>query len=393
MQPRPFEVVADDLTGAAEIAAIGHTCGLASTVIRDRGDDLLSHDASGLIVHDTDSRLLSPAAAAARVFQTGQAIAVRAPRLVYKKTDSVLRGPVVAEIEALAAALGRTRVLLVPANPALHRTIRDGRYFVDGTPLHRTAFASDPHHPARTSEVWQLLGPGGCLPVSVIRLDEPLPDAGLIVGEVSTSADIHAWAARVDSTLLPAGGAEFFRALLSLSGAPGSAPRGSIEIPFPVLAVLGSTAPRSREIRALACSRGLPLFTMPAGLLANDGPGDETPGRWASAIARSLGENKTVLVAAERPKSDDPVAIGRVFGHLVRRLYDQKAFRHLLIEGGATAGAILDALEWRHLDLLYQWAQGVVSLQPPDASGLMLTLKPGSYPWPDPLKHRLNLND
>ena len=45
-------VIADDLTGAAEIAGIGHYYGLPTRVIRDRP----ARRESGLTVADTDSR-------------------------------------------------------------------------------------------------------------------------------------------------------------------------------------------------------------------------------------------------------------------------------------------------------------------------------------------------
>ena len=56
-------VIADDLSGAAEIAGIGHRYGLPTRLVRERPTSF----APGLTVIDSDSRSLAPADAARRV--------------------------------------------------------------------------------------------------------------------------------------------------------------------------------------------------------------------------------------------------------------------------------------------------------------------------------------
>src|SRR5205814_4669044 len=55
-----------------------------------------------------------------------------APRWVYKKIDSMLRGHPRAELLALMAALGESRGVVAPAFPAEGRTTRDGRQYIAG---------------------------------------------------------------------------------------------------------------------------------------------------------------------------------------------------------------------------------------------------------------------
>ena len=50
----------------------------------------------------------------------------------------------------------------------------------------------------------------------------------------------------------------------------------------------------------------------------------------------------------------------------------------LVIEGGATAFAILTAMNWDKLQLIEQIAAGVVALK---HDNVIVVLKPGSYPW------------
>jgi len=143
-------VIADDLTGAAEIAGIGSRYGLPTRLVRDQ---LVHRPEGGLTVIDTDSRLLPASEAAATVWKFVEPLRAGQFDLVFKKSDSVLRGPVLAEIDAMLTALGRASALLVPQNQSRGRVIRGGEYQVEGVPLYASAFANDPQYPARTSNV------------------------------------------------------------------------------------------------------------------------------------------------------------------------------------------------------------------------------------------------
>lgn len=378
----PFLIIADDLTGAAEIAALGHARGLAAAVATE--DKAVFPAGADLVVFDTDSRLDGPARAAQKISALARALAPRPRGLIYKKTDSVLRGPVRAELEALARGLGFPRILLVPANPALGRTVQNGRCAIAGAPLHQTAFARDPHHPATTDAVRDLLGDAGDFPVATLGPADPLPAAGLIVGDAATGADLAAWARRVTPELLPAGGAEFFAALLHARGLTPAPHPGETNPEPPVLVISGTLSPAGANLRARARQARVPLVSLPANALADSAAAqraiDETH-------AHLTAENRA-LVTFDGPVSGDAQfaaslrhALARLAGELARR----RAWRHLIVEGGATAAAIARALKWRDLRLTRAWAPGVASLRPRQSPACTLTLKPGSYAWPDAL--------
>ena len=96
-------IIADDLTGAADsgvqLARSGYR-----TAVAFRGIAVPPVEGLGAVAVDTDSRHLPAGFAAKRVVEAGHA--VREARVVYKKIDSTLRGPIPAE---LAAALGAIR--------------------------------------------------------------------------------------------------------------------------------------------------------------------------------------------------------------------------------------------------------------------------------------------
>ena len=133
-------VIADDLSGAAELAGIAAVHGLRSEVhtrldLKSRAD---------LIAINTESRSLEPEQASERVFRIFEKARALNPEWVFKKTDSALRGNIASELQALAAATSKQRILFIPANPSKHRVIVDGEYQIEGLPITESVFATDP---------------------------------------------------------------------------------------------------------------------------------------------------------------------------------------------------------------------------------------------------------
>src|SRR6476659_3107610 len=95
-------VIADDLTGAAEIAGLGWRHGLTAAILeRDEAPS-----GAELVVYDSNTRGCSAGAARRKVAAITRRRRERKPDWIYKKVDSVLRGNVLAEIEAMQKALG-----------------------------------------------------------------------------------------------------------------------------------------------------------------------------------------------------------------------------------------------------------------------------------------------
>lgn len=148
--------IADDLTGALEVGAKFAGCGIASCVTTDR-DGTFCPEAPALVI-DTETRHLPEHEAAAIVRAIALAVRHLDPALIYKKTDSTLRGNIAAELRALLEAIPGRPLIYAPAYPELGRTVRNGHLFVDGTPVHRTAFAYDPLEPIRSANIAEMFG-------------------------------------------------------------------------------------------------------------------------------------------------------------------------------------------------------------------------------------------
>jgi uncharacterized protein YgbK (DUF1537 family) len=142
--------LADDLTGALEAGAKFAGRGIPSVVSAGRNPGT-SHP---VVVIDTETRHLPPEQAAA-------AVAACVPNdagVIYKKTDSTLRGNISAELRALARACPGSHIAYVPAYPALGRTVKQGELHVYGVPVHQTSYGRDPLNPIAGSSIARLLG-------------------------------------------------------------------------------------------------------------------------------------------------------------------------------------------------------------------------------------------
>jgi uncharacterized protein YgbK (DUF1537 family) len=386
--PASILVLADDLTGAAEIAAIGADFGL-STSLRTAADlqtpatGAGSADTAELEVLDTDTRPLSAPDAAARIASILQRLG--RPRFLFKKTDSVLRGQIAAELSAILSALHLSRALLVPQNPSKRRIIRDGRYLIDAVPLDQTSFREDPEYPRTTSEVLRLLTSTDSSPA--IHLVEPgataLP-AGISIANASTDDHVRHWAEIVSHAAslddaFPAGGADFFRAILHARGLSEQPPRPLPGQPEQTLLLCGSASDYSRGLVAQWHAQGLPVCAMP------ESP-QECAQVWAREIAAALDRQGGAIAAIRHPLSparavDFRRCMAGAVGHILGTWPAARPLR-LIVEGGATAAALTDALGWSAFQVLGSLAPGVVLMQPRRAPHMQMLIKPGSYPWP-----------
>jgi uncharacterized protein YgbK (DUF1537 family) len=146
---------------------------------------------SSATIIDTETRHLAPQQAADRI---RVALNGRTADLIYKKTDSTLRGNIGAELQTIGECFPDRPIIYIPAYPAAGRTSRNGHLYVHGEPLHTTAFARDPLNPITSSRIADALS--GCsLPVTIVdaQTDEqvaaaiPKPPA-IIAGPANLAA-------------------------------------------------------------------------------------------------------------------------------------------------------------------------------------------------------------
>jgi len=377
-------VVADDFTGAAEVAAVGLRYGLRAEV-QTVLNPVCKAD---LIVVDTNTRSGTRREAATEVKKVLKRLRKIAAEWIYKKVDSVLRGNVVAELEAALTALGKARAILVPANPSIGRQIRHGHYFVNGKPIDESIFGGDPEYPARSSSVLELLGATQAPPISVVSVNEGIPPSGITVGEASTKTDLRGWAERCDDATVAAGGAEVFGALLEVKGFESKSAESRANPP-PCqnrLFVCTSGSRYSRQVVEQARNYGAVISTMPLELLQTDELTTEVFQQWADDTLNALERSHQVLVSINEPVTQGRQLAQRIRLHvaaLVEHVLNRAGVDELLIEGGTTASMVVRRLGWERFLPFQELAPGVVRMRVQKQAHLYLTSKPGSYPWPD----------
>lgn len=377
-------VIADDLTGAAELGAVGLRLGLRSEILRGnrvgKGADL--------VCVDTDSRSCSPdeaskrAAAAARLLHTAGA------EWIYKKVDSVLRGHVTAEVEAVMQQLELDRALVLPANPSLGRVIRDGEYFIEGKPIHRTEFASDPEYPRRTAQVLRLLDAPRHYLLRLADGELKVPENTLLIGQADSSEKVREWAKVRENSLLPVGGSEFFGALLA-EELNCATPPVMQEFQFGEdrqLFICGTVSKAGRDLVRSARKAKVPVFTLPQELMWES---ELSPGAHeaiSQRVVQAFATGRRVVLGVGLPPVRNLHAARRLSENLVdiaERVLRRANVKYVFAEGGATSAELVRRMKWSRLEVRREWAPGVATLAVADESSLWLTIKPGSYFWPE----------
>ena len=247
-------ILADDMTGALDTGV--QFVGRAITYVVTETVQNVPSDARALVVN-TNSRHDEPTRAA----DTVRRMILRHPaRSIYKKTDSVLRGNVAAELAALGHETGET-VCFVPFYPAQGRATRQGIQYVQGVRVDCSAFAHDPANPVTQADIARLLaqvGLSACVVAPPYVLPDALPD--VLIFDGATEEDLCAVARVIDSHCL-------WRAVAGCAGFAAHLPAGECtppasipEISHPFLIVSGSAAAATRRQIAFAQAQGVPVF-------------------------------------------------------------------------------------------------------------------------------------
>ena len=108
--PKIF-VLADDLTGAAEIGGAAYQCGLSVRIILDTSK--LTSQLQDVIILDSNSRNLDPEQAYRHIHQLLTGHDFSGYDFVFMKVDSVMRGPIVSEIRTCMEIMNLERAILV----------------------------------------------------------------------------------------------------------------------------------------------------------------------------------------------------------------------------------------------------------------------------------------
>ena len=370
-------IIADDITGAAETAGTVLRHGLKAVLTIGPTETPQGADA-WVIATDTRSQSEACAVNTVRTI-AGRLKGYGRGNMIFKKTDSVLRGHVKAELLALMEETGYRQALLIPQNPTKGRIIRNGRYYVDGRPLDETAFSYDPEYPARTSSVKELLNDEH---VSIMTLaDSPDPmgeDIRIYIAEAASYNEMRTQAEKAGAGIMPAGGADFLDVLLCMShtARPTDTKSKRIRLPERTIIVCGSTQSEDLTDRPFVTRTGAYVATMPTDVF-NGAPPDE----WIASVAQAYASRKSAVITIGKQENKGAgyaVRLKGIMAEAVRRSVEASLPEMIIIEGGATAFAVIQALGWNTFGIKSEYAPGIVGMTHGKTE---IILKPGSYPW------------
>jgi D-threonate/D-erythronate kinase len=143
-QPR-LAIIADDLTGGLDTGVAFAARGWRTVLRFAQSVGMASSNRAtadcDVIVWDTETRHADEETARRIVWEVCEHPSVRAARRVYKKIDSTLRGPWLAELREVVKARAPLVTLLCPAFPAVGRTVVEGELRVHGRSLEEAGFS------------------------------------------------------------------------------------------------------------------------------------------------------------------------------------------------------------------------------------------------------------
>lgn len=375
-------VIADDFTGAAEIGGIALRQGLSVMV-----DTAVPKAATAeVLIIATDTRSKKATEAIEIILDVTRALLALQPDWIYKKTDSLLRGNVAEELLAQLNASGAQKVLLIPANPALKRTIKEGVYYSDGVPLKDSSLAHISRERIGTSNVLELLDPLFRPLCAVSSTGQPLPAATIVIGNTEKETDLALWAARLEPGIIPAGGSNFFGALLGSKGLSRNQGPQPFHFGKTALYICGSAFPMSRETVRLAEHSGQYVSYMPKDIFCPDRAASQLIGTWSEEIQQALSDRGKVIMAVNDVDCGAGLQLSahirEAMAATIRTVKEKVAIDELLIEGGATTFSIIESLGYTKFYPIQELAPGVIRMKVEEEPQLYLTLKPGSYQWP-----------
>lgn len=367
-------VIADDITGAAEIAGVCLRYGLSVTL----DFDISKVPNTDVWVIATNTRSLPLNEAIEETHWIGKVLKEKKITNIFKKIDSVLRGYIVPEIKTLLEYVPKKRVFILPANPEMGRIINHGRYYINGHILSETSFAKDPDFPSKFSSVDKIL-------------DTAPEDSSLFVTpDIMYVRDYETYATQINENILPAGGSVFFEIFLTtcypqlckgsknVNGIPG--PKSNL------LMICGST--HENSVRFVEKARNsFSVFELPVTLIDEGNKDSYLMQQWVNDMVDAINNKERVIITTNRkeirPEASD--TIRELITEATKRIMLRTTINELYIEGGGTTYSIIKELGFSSFIPVKEYTRGVVRMRVPSKEDFYLSIKPGSYEWPEKL--------
>lgn len=395
--------IADDFTGGSDAASFLRKAGL-KTVLLDgigacEGVEALRPEA---IVVALKSRSIPPDQAVSQTLEAARwLLECGAEHLYFKYCstfDSTSKGNIGPVTDALMELTGSRYTVLCPSLPINGRTVKDGILYVNGVPLAESPMRDHPINPMRKSDISALMEEQSRYPCRVLREAQmevaDLPDRSIrenrftVVPPYVTDADGERIASKFGHLTLLTGGSGLLEHLGRLYGAG----RDTVPVPsasrpagpnLPRLLLAGSCSAMTRKQVDVFLARGGNAVRIEPNKLLS---GQQTEEVLQQAIKTAPGD--ILLYSTTDPEQVQTYQhfgsekVSALLETLMGRLavYGRTCgYRRIVVAGGETSGAVIQALDTGAFRIGKDAAPGVPELQPIRQPELELVLKSGNF--------------
>lgn len=399
--------VADDFTGATDVAGIFAKSGMKTTVLIDIPEGGLSIDADAIVIA-LKTRTIASHQAVSQSLAALRWLRDRGAERIYFKYcstfDSTANGNIGPVIDAMLEELASGFTIACPAFPANGRTIYKGNLFVGDVPLNESGMKDHPLTPMTDSNLVRVLTSqtkhrvAACYRDTVIRGAADVRDwaskaeadgIGVAIVDAIADEDLEVIAqAFADAPLLTgASGLAFglatvlFKDRRNLESRPGYSNTGGSR------AVVSGSCSVATNSQVEAMLRDHEGFKVDVASLAS---GEDVVSKALKWAAGRLGRKPILFYATANPEevkanqsrfgvAEAGEMVESTLARIARSLVDL-GVSELIVAGGETSGAVVKHLGINRLDIGNEIAPGVPWVSAPLSSGqIWLALKSGNF--------------
>jgi uncharacterized protein YgbK (DUF1537 family) len=414
MAPCLFGAIADDYTGGSDLAGRLRERGVRTVQlfgIPSAEDVEAIAGRYEAVVLCLKSRSIDPADARAQSLSALTVLRDFGARQIHFKYcstfDSTVCGNIGPVTDALLGALSTTFTIAVPALPGNGRTQYLGYLFVGGELLSESPLRHHPLNPMTDSNLVRHLQAQTRRRVGLIELQtvargpeairvriDTLRSDGIEIALVDAISDfdLEQIAEAVLDLPLITGGSGLGMALPRLWRNQGLLPAHDVETPAQpgpggTLILSGSCSAATLRQLSVLEEAGYQSIAMDTQTVVEDP--DAEAQRLSQASADALASvgiaivRSSAPVAARAAGEETSHAIEQSFGALAKRLIESNVITRLIVAGGETSGAVVNALGIRAVEVTGTIDPGVPGLRTLSGRPLWLALKSGNFGAPD----------
>lgn len=382
-------VIADDITGALDTGVQFASKGIDTKIIINIDDFFCKNIESQVLVIDAETRHMDKEEAYNNIYKIVKRAKEIGYSIIYKKTDSALRGNIGSELEALLNASNKQILPFIPAYPKMNRVTKQGFHYINKIPVAQTEFGKDLFEPVKSSNIAEIIGYQSSVETKSINVDYvdyneilDYSDKAIAIFDAQTDDDMLKIAKflRTNNLLSIMAGCAGFAAVLSEALKTSNSKKPLVYLPNNFFMICGSLNPITKKQIEVAKTLSFEVFTLNYKQLLNISIWNTEEGiNLIDCIKRALKDAKPVIVDTEDTnelytyintckhsnhhyldRAKIRLLIVEILGELAKRVLSEVPNTLLMITGGDTLLGFLKQINCTELDPIEEISPGIV---------------------------------